>query len=183
MLAVMSIHPFVVNFTASSISSALPIYASTPILGLPPKGFSQLTYLVAVNVFMLGMANLWWVPLANTFGRRPVILLSLLLLVFSSMWAGLATSFDSLLAARIFMGIGGAPADAVSPDVVGEIFFVHERGRAMVCDCDRRFFTYQDANSVVCRPSTLPFLPLGLLSALLVVDTLSDPWVSPGYTG
>lgn len=81
---------------------------------------------------MLGVANLWWVPLANTFGRRPVILGSLLLLIFSSMWAGLTTDFDSLLAARVFMGIGGAPADAVSPDVVGEILFVHQRGRAMV---------------------------------------------------
>jgi MFS family permease len=133
MLIIMSIHPFVVNFTAASISSALPIYASTPILGLPPKGFSQLTYLIAVNVLMLGASNLWWVPLSNTFGRRPVVLGSLLLLIFSSMWAGLATSFNSILAARIFMGIGGGPADAVSPEVVGEIFFVHERGRAMVC--------------------------------------------------
>lgn len=81
---------------------------------------------------MLGASNLWWVPLANTFGRRPVTLVSLLVLVFSSMWAGLATSFNSLLAARLFMGIGGGTADAVSPDVVGEIFFVHQRGRAMV---------------------------------------------------
>jgi MFS family permease len=48
------------------------------------------------------------------------------------MWAGLTTNFDSLLAARLVMGIGGGPADAVSPDVVGEIFFVHQRGRAMV---------------------------------------------------
>ncbi|EMD89582.1 hypothetical protein COCC4DRAFT_36539 [Bipolaris maydis ATCC 48331] len=131
MLAVMSMHPFVVNFTSASISSAFPVYASTPVFGLPPKRFSELTYLVAVNVLMLGAANLWWVPLANTFGRRPVTLASLLLLVFSSMWGGLATSFNSLLVARIFMGIGGAPADAVSPDVVGEIFFVHQRGRAM----------------------------------------------------
>lgn len=137
MLAVMSMHPFVVNFTSASISSAFPVYASTPVFGLPPKRFSELTYLVAVNVLMLGAANLWWVPLANTFGRRPVTLASLLLLVFSSMWGGLATSFNSLLVARIFMGIGGAPADAVSPDVVGEIFFVHQRGRAMVCNCDR----------------------------------------------
>jgi hypothetical protein len=30
------------------------------------------------------------------------------------------------------MGIGGGPADAVAPDVVGEIFFVHQRGRVMV---------------------------------------------------
>ncbi|KAF7444912.1 AraJ Arabinose efflux permease [Pyrenophora tritici-repentis] len=132
-LAVMSVHPFVVNFTSASISSALPIYASTPIFGLPPKSFSTLTYLPAVNVLMLGASNLWWVPLANTFGRRPIILISMLLLIFSSMWAGLTTEFNSLVAARIFMGIGGGPADAVSPDVVGEIFFVHQRGRALVC--------------------------------------------------
>ncbi|CAE7205012.1 hypothetical protein P3342_011764 [Pyrenophora teres f. teres] len=130
-LAVMSVHPFVVNFTSASISSALPIYASTPVFGLPPKSFSTLTYLIAVNVLMLGASNLWWVPLANTFGRRPVILLGLLLLVLSSMWAGLTTEFNSLVAARVFMGIGGGPADAVSPDVVGEIFFVHQRGRAL----------------------------------------------------
>jgi len=81
---------------------------------------------------MVGASNLWWVPLANAFGRRPIILLSLLLLMLSSMWAGLAHSFDSLLAARFFMGVGGAPADTVAPDVVGEVFFVHQRGRAMV---------------------------------------------------
>ena len=133
-LAVMSIHPFVVNFTAASIASAFPIYASTPVLGLPPKPFSKLTYFIAVNVLMLGASNLWWVPLSNTFGRRPVVLVSLLILVFSSMWAGMATSFGSLVAARTFMGIGGGPADAVSPEVIGEVFFVHQRGRAMVCN-------------------------------------------------
>jgi MFS family permease len=86
---------------------------------------------------MLGASNLLWVPLANTFGRRPIILGSLLLLIFSSMWAGLATSFNNLLAARLFMGIGGGPADAVAPDVVGEVFFLHQRGRAMVrLKCD-----------------------------------------------
>ncbi|KAH8726892.1 major facilitator superfamily domain-containing protein [Phaeosphaeriaceae sp. PMI808] len=130
-LAVMSIHPFVVNFAASSIGSALPIYASTGVFGFPPKPFQKLTHLIAVNLIMLGASNLFWVPLSNTFGRRPIILISLLLLTFSSMWAGLSKSFESLLAARLFMGMAGGPADAVSPDVVGEIFFVHQRGRAM----------------------------------------------------
>jgi MFS family permease len=131
-LGCMSLLPFIVNFTSASISSALPAYASTSALGLPPRPFADLTQLLAVNVLLLGASNLFWVPLANTFGRRPIILLSLLLLVFSSMWAGLATSFQSLVAARAFMGAGGGPADAVAPDVVGEIFFVHQRGRAMV---------------------------------------------------
>ncbi|OAG05554.1 MFS general substrate transporter [Paraphaeosphaeria sporulosa] len=127
----MCLVPFVVNFTSASISSALPVYAATPIFGLPPKPFSELTHLLAVNILMLGASNLLWVPLSYIIGRRPVMLLSLLLLTLSSMWAGLTTSFDSLLAARIFMGVGGGPADAVSPDVVGEIFFVHQRGRVM----------------------------------------------------
>jgi MFS family permease len=152
-LAVMSIHPFVVNFTSSSTSSALPIYASTGVFGFPPKSFSQLTYLVAVNILMLGASNLWWVPLANTYGRRPVVLGSLLLLTFSSMWAGLTTSFNGLVAARIFMGIGGAPADAVSPDVVGEIFFVHQRGRALVCSCST-ISKWDVANELVDRQYT-----------------------------
>lgn len=64
-----------------------------------------------VNVLMMGAANLWWVPLANIFGRRPIILGNILLLVLSCMWAGLAKSFGSLLAARVFMGIAVAPAD------------------------------------------------------------------------
>ncbi len=98
---------------------------------------------------MMGAANIWWVPLANTFGRRPITLLNLLILVFCSMWAGLATSFESLLAARFFMGVGVGPADTstcavtfalgralimlVAPNVIGEIYFTHQRGKAMVC--------------------------------------------------
>lgn len=152
MLFAMSVHPFVVNFTSSSLSSTLPIYAASPIFGLPPKPFSTLTYLVAVNILMLGFSNLWWVPLANTFGRRPVVLGSLLLLIFSSMWAGLTTDFNSLLAARLVMGIGGGPADAVSPDVVGEIFFVHQRGRAMVSETRFKKFNAQ-ALTHLYRPS------------------------------
>jgi MFS family permease len=131
-LFAMSVHPFVANFTSSSISSVLPIYASSSVLGLPPTPFSRLTYLTAVNVLMLGASNLWWVPLANTFGRRPIILLSLIILIASSIGAAMATTFSGLMVARFFMGVGAGSADAVSPDVVGEIFFVHQRGRAMV---------------------------------------------------
>jgi MFS family permease len=161
-LGCMSLLPFIVNFTSASISSALPAYASTPALGLPPRPFADLTQLLAVNVLLLGASNLFWVPLANTFGRRPIILISLLLLVFSSMWAGLATSFQSLVAARAFMGAGGGPADAVAPDVVGEIFFVHQRGRAMVSRFRLRLYRSQLTSF---RPYIPSFLRLVLLLA------------------
>lgn len=106
--------------------------------------------LYQVNVLMMGAANILWVPLANTFGRRPITLFNILLLTLCCVWAARATSFGSLLAARFFMGVGVAPADTskslrpsyqkvsmlrvllVAPNVVGEIYFAHQRGKAMV---------------------------------------------------
>ncbi|OJJ04051.1 hypothetical protein ASPVEDRAFT_43491 [Aspergillus versicolor CBS 583.65] len=129
-LVCMAVYAFVGNFTSSSIASAFPIYA-TPLAFNPPVSMGRLSHLIAVNVLMMGAANIWWVPLANTFGRRPITLLNLLILVFCCMWAGLATSFESLLAARFFMGVGVGPADTIAPNVIGEIYFTHQRGKAM----------------------------------------------------
>ena len=83
-----------------------------------------------VNVLMFGLSNIFWVPLNNIFGRRPVLLLSTLIFTFASMWCGLAKSFNSLLAARAVQGLAGT-AYSLVPETVGDVFFVHERGRAM----------------------------------------------------
>ncbi|CAK7221338.1 hypothetical protein SEUCBS140593_004537 [Sporothrix eucalyptigena] len=95
------------------------------------ESFSNLTHLIAVNSFMLGASAVWWVPLSNTFGRRPIILINLLVMCLGSVWCGKAKSYNSLLAARIIQGCGGGAADAINSAVIGEIFFVHQRGRAM----------------------------------------------------
>jgi MFS family permease len=71
------------------------------------------------------------VPLSNILGRRPVLLVSTLLMTLCTMWCGLATGYNSLMAARIVQGIGGAAADTVAPALVRDVFFMHERGRAM----------------------------------------------------
>ena len=81
---------------------------------------------------MEGATNLFWVPLSNIYGRRIIILISLLLLTVFSFWCASAQSFKSLLAARVFQGIGGATAETLAPEIVGKIFFVHQSGRALV---------------------------------------------------
>jgi MFS family permease len=133
----MSLYAFVTNISSAIISSALPtlitafmvMHERGPPTGILP--FSKLTHLIAVNNLMLGASNIFWVPLGNTFGRRPVILFCLALLCASSVWCGEAGSYSSLLAGRFFQGMGGGAADTLAPDVVGQIFFVHQRGRAM----------------------------------------------------
>jgi MFS family permease len=74
---------------------------------------------------------MWWVPLSNKFGRRPVLLVATLVMTLSTTWCGIAKSYGSLMAARIFQGIGGGAADTVSPALIGDIYFLDQRGRAM----------------------------------------------------
>ncbi|KAK3078689.1 hypothetical protein LTS18_006870, partial [Coniosporium uncinatum] len=130
----MSYYAFLANFASASISSAIPILATPLGFGVPTISFSRLTQLISVSNLIIGAANIWWVPLANTFGRRPILLVALLCHLFFYVWCGeaqLAQNFDSLLVARLFAGMGAAPADAVAADVLGEVFFVHQRGRVL----------------------------------------------------
>ncbi|KAL4864252.1 hypothetical protein BDV12DRAFT_205841 [Aspergillus spectabilis] len=123
-----SVYCFIANITSASLSSALTFLATD---FNPPVAQSDLSHLIAVNVLMFGAANIWWVPLSNIFGRRPIILGSLVMLLLCSVWTACAGSFASLLAARGFQGIAGAASDTISPGVIGEIYFRHQRGRAM----------------------------------------------------
>jgi MFS family permease len=86
-----------------------------------------------IPVLMLGASNIWWVPLSNWMGRRPVLLFATLLMTACSVWCAKADSFGSLIAARLLQGAGGGAADTVAPALIGDLYFIHERGRAMVC--------------------------------------------------
>jgi len=138
-LTSMSLFAFVANFGSAAVAPAIPILQyqlvafQEPLRGPPVLlPYSKLSHLIAVNVLLIGISNIIWVPVANTYGRRPVLIASMTLALLASVWAGAATSFSSLLAARAVQGLGFGPADAVSPESVGEVFFVHQRGRAMV---------------------------------------------------
>ncbi|SPO01430.1 related to HOL1 protein [Cephalotrichum gorgonifer] len=128
-LLVGSVYAFTANFISSNIAPALTLWFQT--FPQERKTYPELVYFIAVTLLWLGASNIFWMPLANWAGRRPVLLASTLLMTLSSMWAGLATSYGSLLAARMFQGIGGGAADTVAPALVGDMYFLHERGRAM----------------------------------------------------
>jgi MFS family permease len=70
--------------------------------------------------------------LGNIFGRRPILIVSLICLLLTSIWCGLAQGYPSLLAARALQGASSGPVYTFAPEITGDIFFHHERGRAMV---------------------------------------------------
>ncbi|KAH8925315.1 MFS general substrate transporter [Atractiella rhizophila] len=66
-------------------------------------------------------------PTAILFGKRPVYLFGVVLFCASSVWAAASQSYVSLLLARIVMGIGVSPCEALPSATIAEIFFLHER--------------------------------------------------------
>lgn len=69
--------------------------------------------------------------MTNIFGRRLVLIVSMLGLLLTGIWCGVANSFDSLLAARIVQGFFGGPVYTIPSAILGDLFFLHEQGRAI----------------------------------------------------
>ncbi|KAH8897807.1 major facilitator superfamily transporter [Thozetella sp. PMI_491] len=129
LLLIASIYAFVANWNSAVIASGLPLWP----LAFPTdqRTLTELSYLIAVNILFIGVANAAWVPLSNIFGKRPVLIAATLVNTLCTLWCALAKNYNSLLAARIFQGIGGAAADTVAPALIGDVFFMDQRGRAM----------------------------------------------------
>lgn len=65
----------------------------------------------------------------HKFGRRPIMLLSLICYCAGLIGASQATTYGGLMAARIIHCFGSGVAEALPVQLVNDIFFLHERGQ------------------------------------------------------
>ncbi|KAF4439347.1 hypothetical protein F53441_12626 [Fusarium austroafricanum] len=75
----------------------------------------------------LGIGAVIASPTAILYGKRPIYLAGAVMFIGTAIWAGLSPSFESLLAARVFMGISISPVECLPSATIAEIFFLHER--------------------------------------------------------
>ena len=73
----------------------------------------------------VGIAGLLFVASARIWGMRHLYLLGGMLLVASSIWGALATSYKSFLWARILQGVAVCPFEALVNVSVGDMYPVH----------------------------------------------------------
>ncbi|OJJ62631.1 hypothetical protein ASPSYDRAFT_657022 [Aspergillus sydowii CBS 593.65] len=69
-----------------------------------------------------------WQPLALTYGRRGVYLLSTLLVVPMAMWTAYSSTAGEWYAHRVLIGIIASPFEALPEVTIFDLFFAHERG-------------------------------------------------------
>lgn len=128
-LAILSI----LSVIASTLSPLLA--ANTVTLSLLfDKDFTQMALATGYHLLGVGVAGFLFVASARVWGKRHLFLLGTVLIVGSSVWGGAAgTNYKSLLWARIIQGVGLAPFEALVNASVGDLYFIHERGKRMAC--------------------------------------------------
>ena len=127
---------FVVLIAATMALGALGIDAMLP--NLPAIGASLHVHdenrrqlIITVYMLAVGFSQVIYGPLADRFGRRPVVLTGLGLYVGFSLVAAFSPSFGLLLVARVLQGIGAAATRAIPISVVRDRYAGREMARVM----------------------------------------------------
>ncbi|KAL3442505.1 hypothetical protein BJX65DRAFT_321509 [Aspergillus insuetus] len=87
--------------------------------------------LIIWPAFFIGVGNLIAIPLAYAVGRRPIYLLSTIVLAFGCLWCAKSKSLASHIAGRDIMSITAGTCEALCPIIVQEIFYLHQRGKVV----------------------------------------------------
>lgn len=79
---------------------------------------------LTLSVFLAGfaVAQLFYGPLSDRYGRRPVMLFGLVLYLVSSVACMLATSIDALILARFFQALGACAGPVLGRAIVRDVY-------------------------------------------------------------
>ncbi|KAI2635216.1 major facilitator superfamily transporter [Xylaria nigripes] len=125
---------FILSLTAIFATALGPILAANT-LTLSVWFSLNFTYIALLTGYFLlgvGVAGFFFVPSGRIWGKRHLFVVGLVILIATSAWAGaVGHSYTSLLWARIIQGVGTAPFEGLVNAAVGDLYFVHERGKRM----------------------------------------------------
>lgn len=108
---------------------SLPSLQEWPLIFQAPQSRVQLTFSAYVGTF--GLVQLVYGPLSDRYGRKPLLLLGLVIATLGSVLATLAPTLDVLIAARVLQGLGAGAGMVVGRAVVQDLFTGTQRTRMM----------------------------------------------------
>lgn len=79
-------------------------------------------YIVLVYMIGFGVSQLFWGPITDRFGRKPVLMLVLFGYVITALGCTLSQDFNSLLAWRLLLGIFAGGTRVIAVSVVRDLF-------------------------------------------------------------
>jgi DHA1 family bicyclomycin/chloramphenicol resistance-like MFS transporter len=123
----MGFKQFVAIIAAMMATNALAIDSMLP--ALPAIGHAlgivednQRQWIITAYLLGFGSAQIIYGPLADRFGRKPILLVGLSIYVVSSLLAALAGSFEAIIFARVAQGIGAASSRVLAVSIVRDCY-------------------------------------------------------------
>ena len=114
-------------FAIDAMIPALPDIGSE--LGVRTENMRQL---VVIAYFLgFGVGQIFWGPLADRFGRKPILAAGVALYAGFALLCGIAGSFELLIAGRIAMGASAAVTRVLVTAMVRDLFEGEEMARVM----------------------------------------------------
>ena len=94
---------------------------------------SQARVNTTLSMFFLfySIGLLFWGPLSEKFGRKPVLLVGLTIYVCASVFCAVSQQVEQLIAGRIIQALGGSAATVVATAIVKDLYSGREREKVM----------------------------------------------------
>ncbi len=92
---------------------------------------SQFGFAVSGYAFSAGISGLLTAGFADRFDRKKLLLFFYIGFIAGTLFCGLATNYNLLIAARIITGLFGGVIGSISLAIVADLFPMQQRGRAM----------------------------------------------------
>lgn len=134
--APMHFYEFVGFIAACMALNALAIDVMLPALpmlnadfSLPNANLSQAV--IATYLLGMGLSQLFYGPLSDRFGRRPVLIGGLVLFSIAGLLSALTQSFAMLLAARFVQGLGAGAPRVIAVSLARDTYSGRQMGRVM----------------------------------------------------
>ncbi len=91
----------------------------------------QFGFAVSAYAFSAGISGLLTAGFADRFDRKKLLLFFYVGFIAGTLFCGLSTNYQLLIAARIFTGLFGGVIGSISLAIVADLFPLQQRGRAM----------------------------------------------------
>ncbi|KAF3071717.1 hypothetical protein N5P37_012011 [Trichoderma harzianum] len=125
-LAEVSLFSFLALFSASLITPAF-----VPLSEFLHKDLVTTAYVTSTFILLGGFSSVFWNPIANVYGRRPVYIGTVAVAVAMCGSSGAAKNYGTLIALRCLNGFFGCVPLGLGSATVCDMYFAHERGLYM----------------------------------------------------
>jgi EmrB/QacA subfamily drug resistance transporter len=124
-------------------------------------GFTYYSWVFSAFLLAQSTTTVIYGKLADLFGRKPTLIVGIVLMLIGSLLCGFAWSMTSLVAFRLLQGLGAGAIYPITITVIGDLYKLEERGRV------------QGMMASVWAISGV----LGPLAGGLIVDHFSWAWI------